>query len=83
MVETFFIECLKPTTDLETFDDLHLAAFTTACTSTNARKHIHRAYYQLQLSVQTPLDSTLTMNAEAYGFERRDNLLVLEIVNDL
>ena len=29
MAETFFVKCLKPTTDLETFDDLHhLAAFT-------------------------------------------------------
>ena len=91
MAETFLVKCLKPTTDLETFDDLRLTAFNsnalkmdferTACTSTNARKHIHRAYYQLQLWVQAPFrDATLTMNAEAYGFERRGNLLVPEIV---
>ena len=55
--------------------DLRLTAFTsnalkmdfemTACTSMNARKHIHRAYYQMQLWVQAPFrDATLTMNAE-------------------
>ena len=27
MAENFLVRCLKPTTDLETFDDLHLAAF--------------------------------------------------------
>ena len=83
MAETFLVRCLKPTTDLETFDDLHLAAFNsnalkldferTACTLTNARKHIYRAYYQVQLSVQAPFrDAPLTMDAEAYGFERRE-----------
>ena len=61
MAETFLVRCLKPTTDLETFDDLRLAAFNsnaleldferTACTSTNARKHIYRTYYQVQLWV--------------------------------
>ena len=55
MAETFLVKCLKPATDLQTFDDLRLAAFNsnalkldferTACTSTNASKHIHRAYY--------------------------------------
>ena len=91
MAETFLVKCLKPTTDLETFDDLRLAAFNsnalkldfarTACTSTNARKHIHRAYYQVQLWVQAPFrDATLTMDAEAYGFERRENIMVPEIV---
>ena len=50
-------------------------------TSTNARKHIHRAYYQVQLWVQAPFrDATLTMDAEAYGFERRENIMVPEIV---
>jgi len=91
MAETFLIKCLKPTTDLETFDDLRLAVFNrnalkldferTACISTNARKHIHRAYYQVQLWVQTPLrDATLTMDAEAYGFERKGNILIPKIV---
>ena len=47
-----------------TFDDLHLATFNcnalklefkrTACTSPNARNHIHRVYYQVQLLVQAP-----------------------------
>ena len=47
-VVTFLVRCLKPATDLETFDDLHLATFNysialrlefkrTACTSPNAR----------------------------------------------
>ena len=73
MVETLLVKCLKPTTDLEIFVELRLAAFTsnalkmdferTACTSMNARKHIHRAYYQLQLWVQAPfIDATLTMH---------------------
>ena len=91
MAETFLVKCLKPATDLQTFDDLRLAAFNrnalkldferTACTSTNARKHIHRAYYQVQLWVQAPFrDASLTMDAEAYGFKRRENILVPEIV---
>ena len=91
MAETFLVKCLKPVTDLETFDDLRVAAFSsnalkmdfekTACTSTNAKKHIQRAYYQLQLWIQAPFrDATLLMNAEAYGFKRRDNLLVPDIV---
>jgi len=64
MAETFLVRCLKPTTDLETFDDLRLAAFNsnalkmdferTPCTSANARKHIQRAYYQQQLWIQAP-----------------------------
>ena len=51
MAEMFLVKCLKPSMDLETFDDLHLAAFNsnalkmdfekTTCTSANARKHIH------------------------------------------
>ncbi len=91
MAETFLVKCLKSTTDLETFNDLRLDAFNnnalkmdlerTACTSTNARKHINRSYYQLQLWVQAPFrDATLTMNAEAHGFERRGSSLVPEIV---
>ena len=91
MAEAFLVKCLKPKTDLETFDDLRVTAFSskalkmdfekTACTSTNARKHILRAYYQLQLWIQAPFrDATLLMNAEAYGFERKDNLLLPEIV---
>ena len=91
IAETFLVRCLKPATDLQTFDDLRLAAFNsnalkldferTACTSINARKHIYRAHYQVQLWVQAPFrDASLTMNAEAYGFERRKNTLVPEIV---
>ena len=48
MVKTFQVKCLKPTTDLETYDDLHLIVFNgialkmdferTPCTSANARK---------------------------------------------
>ena len=54
----------------------------TVCTSNNARKHIYRAYYQVQLWVQAPFrDASLTMDAEAYGFERRENnILVPETV---
>ncbi len=91
MAETFSVKCLKPYTDLQTFDDLRLAAFDsnalkmdfgkTPCTSTNARTHIHRRYYQQQLWVQSPFrDATLIMNAESYGFVRRGSLLVPEIV---
>ena len=91
MVETFLVKCLKPSTDLEIFDDLRLTAFNTnalkmnfertTCTTTNARKHIQRAYYQQQLWVQTPFrDATLIMNAESYGFIRRGSLIVPEIV---
>ena len=41
----------------------------TVCTSTNARKHIYRAYYQVQLWIQAPFrDASLAMDAEAYGF---------------
>ena len=53
MAENYLVRCLKPTKDLETFDDLHLAAFNSnslkmdfekiPCTSVNARKHIQRA----------------------------------------
>ena len=64
MAETFLVNCLKPSTDLQTFDALCLAAFDssalnmefekTPCTSTNARNHILRGFYQLQLWVQGP-----------------------------
>ena len=91
MAETFLVKCLKPSTDLETFDDLCLASFNsnalkvnferTACTSTNAKKHIRRAYYQQQLWIKAPFrDATLTMNPESYGFERRGTLLIPDIV---
>ncbi len=56
MAETFLDKCLRLSTDLETFDDLCLAAFNTnalkmdfektPCTSTYVRKHIQIAYYQ-------------------------------------
>ena len=85
------VKCLEPATDLKTFDDLCLAAFNcnalkmdfekTACTLTNARKHIHRAYYQLQLWIQAPFrDASSLLNAESCGFERRGDLMVPEIV---
>ena len=91
MAETFLVKCLKPSTDLETFDDLRLAAFNSnalkmdfekaTCTSANARKHIHRAYYQHQLWVQAPFrDATTILDAESYGFIKRGSLLLPEIV---
>ena len=91
MAETFLVKCLKPSTDMQSFDNLCLNAFDcnalkmdfekTPCTSTNASKHILRAYYQQQLWVQAPFrDATLIMNAESYGFVRRGSLLVPEIV---
>ena len=53
IVPSAVVKCLKPTKDLETFDDLRLAAFNSnslkmefekiPCTSANARKHIQRA----------------------------------------
>ena len=78
-------------TDNTTFDDLRLAEFSssalkmdfekTPCTSTNTRKHIQRAYYQMQMWVQAPFrDATTTMNAESYGYVRRDSSLVPEFV---
>ena len=87
MAETFLVKCLKPSTDLETFDDLRLAALNsnalkmnfekTACTSANARKHIHRAYFQLQLWVQAPFrDANTIMDAESCGFVKRGSLLL-------
>ena len=52
-----------------------------ACASTNARKHMQRAYYQQQLWVQAPFtDIPLILNADAYGFVRKGSLLVSEIV---
>ena len=91
MAKTFLVKCLKPTTDLETFDDLCLVVFNgnalkmdferTPCTSANARKHIQRAYYQQQLWIQAPFrDATLEMNIESYGFVRKGNLIVPDIV---
>ena len=50
LVPSAVVRCLKPTKDLETFDDLHLAALNNnslkmdfekiPCMSANARKHI-------------------------------------------
>ena len=54
LVPSAVVRYLKPTKDLETFNDLRLAAFNSnslkmdfeknPCTSANARKHIQRAY---------------------------------------
>ena len=80
------VRFLKPTKDLETFDDLRIAALELLlsnslkmdfekipCTSANARKHIQRAYYQQQLWIQAPLEDGLEMNTESYGFTKRFN----------
>jgi hypothetical protein len=91
MAETFLVQCLKPSTDMQSFDDLRLSAYDcnaltmdfekTPCTSTNGRKHILRAYYQVQLWVQAPFrDASMIINAESHGFVRRDSLLVPDIV---
>ncbi|KAI4833001.1 hypothetical protein KUCAC02_015935 [Chaenocephalus aceratus] len=91
LAETFLVKCLKPSTDLKTFDDLRHAAFDsnalkmdferTTCTSTNARKHIHRGHHQQQLWVQAPFrDATSIMNAENYGFVRLGSSLIPEFV---
>ena len=90
MAETFLVKCLKKT-DLETFADLRFHAFASSalkmdferapCTSRNARKHIKRAFYQQQLWVQAPFrDATTLLNAEFYGFVRRDSGLIAEIL---
>ena len=81
LVSSAVVRCLKPTKDLETFDDLRLAAFNSnslkmefekiPCTSANARKHIQRAYYQQQLWIQAPLEDGLEMNTELYGFTKK------------
>ena len=74
MAETFLIRCLKPVTDLEMFDDLCLTAFNdnalkldlerTFSISANARKHIYRVYYLIQLWVLAPCrDASLIMDA--------------------
>ena len=91
MAESFLVKCLKPSTNLETFDELRLAEFDnsalkidfekTACTSTNIRKHIQRSYYQAQLWIQAPFrDAAILMNAESYGYTRVNDLLVPEMV---
>ncbi len=84
MAETFLVKCLKPSTDKTTFDDLRLATFSsnalkldfekTPCTATNARKHIQRAYYQMQIWVQAPFRDATT------GYVRRNNSVVPEFV---
>ena len=76
MAETFLVKRLKQTTNVETFDDLHVASFSsnalkvdfekTACTSVNARKHVQRGYYHLQLWIEALFrDAASIMNAEA------------------
>jgi len=51
------------------------------CSSVNTRKHIHRAYYQLQLWIQGPFrDATTNMTAESSGFVKKDGLLIPEVV---
>ena len=82
LVPSAVVTCLKSTKDLETFDDLHLAAFNSnslkmdfekiLCTSANARKRIQRAYYQQQLWIQAPLEGGLEMNTELYGFTKKN-----------
>ena len=91
LAENFLVKCLKPTTHLETFDELRIDTFDnnalkldfekTACTSTNIRLHIQRSYYQSQLWIQAPFrDATTLLNAEDYGFEIKNNLTVPGIV---
>ena len=77
--ENYLVRYLKPTKDLEAFDDLRLAAFNSnslkidfemiPCTSANARKHIQRTYYHQQLWIQAPLKDGLEMNTKLYGFK--------------
>jgi hypothetical protein len=91
LAEIFLVKCLKPSTHFEAFDELRIDTFDnnalkldfekTACTSTNIRMHIQRSYYQSQLWTQAPFrDATTLLNAEDYGFERKNNLTVPEIV---
>lgn len=90
MEEIFLVRCLKPSVDMETFDDLPIDAFDsnvlkmdferTACNSAYATKHIQRAHYQQQLRIQAPFtDATSILNADAYDFVRKGSLLVPEI----
>ena len=80
MAESFLVKCLKPSTKLETFDEIRLSEFEsnalnidlekTPCTSANARTHIQRANYQTQLWIQALFrDATLQLNAETHGFK--------------
>jgi hypothetical protein len=80
LAEIFLVKCLKPSTHLETFDQLRIDTFDnnalkldfekTACTSTNIKTHIQIRYYQMQLWIQAPFRNTTTLlNAEYYGFE--------------
>ena len=79
MAETFLVRCLKPTTDLETFDDLRSIAILSSWTLKKTAAACKEAYLQSILSstqqwVQAPLrDASLTMEAEAHGFEGRKN----------
>ena len=91
LAEIFLVKCLKPSTYFETFDELRIDTFDnnamkldfekTACTSTNIRMHIKRSFYQMQLWIQAPFrDATTFLNAEDYGFERKNNFFIPEIV---
>ena len=79
LVPSAVVRCLTPTTDLETFDDLRLAAFNSNSLKMDFERenslHISQskkaygAYYQQQLWIQASLkDVSLEMNAESYGF---------------
>ena len=88
--EHFLVKCIKPSSRLETFDELRVNDFETTlkvdlektpCTSANARKHIKRSFYQVQLWVQAPFrDASMILNPEMYGFERVSGVLVPEMV---
>ena len=91
LAENFLVKCLKPSTYLETFDELRIDTFDnnalkldfekTACTSTNIKMHIKRSYYQMQLWIQAPFrDASTLLDAEDYGFERKNNFIIPEIV---
>ena len=92
MAELFLVKCLKSSADLETFNALRVGSFDknslkfdsekTACTSSNARKHIRRSYYQVQLWIQAPhRDASQFLNAELYGWETVDGILVPEVIS--
>ena len=92
-VPSVVVRCLKPTTDLETFDDLRLAAFNSnylkmnfekiTCTSANARKHMGHVINNSH-RYKPHLKMSLEMNAESYGFtfvkNKTENLIVPGIV---
>ena len=89
MAETFLVKCLKPSSFLQTFDELRIDTFDnnalkldfekTACT--NIRLHIKRSYYQMQLWIQAPFrDASTLLNVEDYGFVTKNNFLIPEII---